>query len=154
MEIKPENSLEDWCWSFTTLATWCEEPTHCKRSWYWEISSVQFIHSDVSDHLWPYELQHARLPYPTLSPRVCSNSCLLSWWCYPTISSSGIPFSFCLKSLPASGSFPVSWLFVSGGQSIGASASVLPMIIQGWFPLGNCHYLTLDFITFWLNTFY
>jgi len=73
-----------------------------------------------------------------LSLRVCSNSCALSWWCHPTISSSVIPFSSCRQSFPASGSFPVSQLFPSGGHSIGASfsASVLPMNIQGWFPLG------------------
>ena len=71
-----------------------------------------------------------------LSPRVCSNSCLLSWWCYLTISSSVIPFSSCPQSFPASGSFPMSWLLASDGQSIGASAPVLPMSIQGWFHLG------------------
>ena len=87
--------------------------------------------------LQPHELQHARPPCPSPSPRVCSNPCPLSQWCYPTISSSVVPFS-CLQSFPASGSFPMSQLFVSGGQSIGvsASASVLPMNIQGWFPLG------------------
>ena len=92
----------------------------------------------VSEYLWPHGSQHARLLYPSLSPRVCSNSCLLSWWCYPTISSSGIPFSFCLQSFTALGSFPMSQLFASDGQSTGASvsASVLPMSIQGWFPLG------------------
>ena len=79
-------------------------------------------------------LQHARLPWPSPSPRACSNSCPLIWWCHPTISSSVIPFSYHLQSFPASGSFPVSRLFASGGQSIGASAStsVLPMNIQGW----------------------
>ena len=78
------------------------------------------------------------LPCPSLSPRVCSNSCPLNWWCHPTISSSVTPFSSCLQSFPASGSFPVSRLFTSGGQSIGASASasVLPMNIQHWFLLG------------------
>ena len=81
---------------------------------------------------------HARLPDPSPTPRACSNSCPLSRWCHPTISSSVIPFSSCLQSFPASGSFPVSWLLASGGQSIGASvwASVLPMNIQDWFPLG------------------
>ena len=69
-------------------------------------------------------------------PRVCSNSCLLSWWCHPTISSSVASFSSCPLSCPASGSFPMSWLFTPGGQSIGASASVLSLNIQGWFPLG------------------
>ena len=75
---------------------------------------------------------------PSLSPRVCSDSCALSWWCYLTILSSATPFSFCLQSFPASGSFLMSWLFASGGQRVGAStsSSVLPMTIQGWFPLG------------------
>ena len=91
-----------------------------------------------SDSLWPHGLQHTRLPCSSLSPRVCSNSCSLSWWCYPTISSSVAPFSCCLQSFPASGSFPMSQCSASGGQSTGASASatVLPMNIQGWFPLG------------------
>ena len=79
-----------------------------------------------------------RLPCPSPTPRVCSNSCLWSQWCHPTISSSVVPFSSCLQSFPASGSFLMSLLFTSGGQSIGASASasVPPMNIQGWFPLG------------------
>ena len=84
----------------------------------------------------PHELQHARLPCPWLSPRVCSNSCSLSWWCHLTISSSVSPLCSCTQSFPASGSFSMSRYFTSGGQSIGASASVLPMNIQGWFPLG------------------
>ena len=92
----------------------------------------------MSDSLPPYGLQHARLLCPSLSPRICSNSCPLSWWCYPTITSSAALFSFCLQSFPASGSFPMSQLFTLGGQSIeaSASASVLPMNIQYWFPLG------------------
>ena len=83
-------------------------------------------------------LQHARLPCPSLSTRVCSNSCPFSQWCHPTISSSVVPFSSRLQSFPAARSFPVSQLFASGGQSIGASGStsVLPMNIQDWFPLG------------------
>ena len=91
----------------------------------------------MSDSLWPHGLQHARLPWSSLSPGVCSDSCPLSRWCHSTISSSVSPFSFCLQSFPASGSFPMNSLFKSGGQSIGASASapVLPMNIQGWFPL-------------------
>ena len=87
----------------------------------------------------PWRLQYTRLSCPLLSPRVCSNSCPLShWWCHPTISSSVIPFFSCLQSFLASGSFPMSQLFASGGQSIGASssASVLPINIQSWFPLG------------------
>ena len=86
--------------------------------------------------LWLHGLEQAILLCPSLSPGVCSNSYLLNWWCPLTISSSAAPFSFRLQSFPASGSFPMSRLFASGGQSIGASASVLPMNIQGWFPLG------------------
>ena len=81
-------------------------------------------------------VQYARLPCPSPSPRACSNSCPLSWWCHPTISSSVIPF-FCLQFSPASESLIVSQLFASSGQSITASASVLPVNIQGWFPLGS-----------------
>ena len=90
------------------------------------------------DYLWPHGLQHTRLPCPSLSPRVCSNSRPLSQWCHPTISSSAAPFSSCLQSFPASGFFPMSQFFISGGQSIGASASasVLPMNIQCWYLLG------------------
>ena len=88
--------------------------------------------------LWSHELQHARLTCPSLSPRVCPNSCPLSWWCHSTISSSVAPFSSCPQSFPSPGSFPVSQQFTSDGQSTkaSASASVLPMNIQGWCPLG------------------
>ena len=91
----------------------------------------------MSNSLQPHGLQHARLPCPSLSLGVCLNSCLLSQWCHLIISSSIIPFSSCLQSFPGSGSFPVSYLFASGGQSLRASASalVLLMNIQGWFPL-------------------
>ena len=94
--------------------------------------------SVVSNSWWHHGLQHARLPCPSLSPQACSNSYPLNQWYHPTISSSVAPFSSCPQSFPASGSFPVSKLFISGGQSIGDSAlaSVLPMNIQGWFPLG------------------
>ena len=104
---------------------------------YLGISSVQFNCSVMSDSLWPHGLQYARLPCPSPTPGACSNSCSLSWWCHPTLSSSVIPFSH-LKSFPASGSFPMSQFFTSGSQSIGisASASVLPMNTQDWFPLG------------------
>ena len=97
-----------------------------------------FSHSVISDSLQPHGLQHTRLPCSSPSPKVCSNSCPWSRWCYITISSSATPFSFCLQSFPASGSFPMSQLFTSRGQSIAASASssVLPVNIQGWFPLG------------------
>ena len=91
----------------------------------------------MSDSLWPHGLQHSRLPCPSPTPRVDSDSCPLSQWCHPTISSSVIPFSSHLQSFPASGSFQMSQLFASGGRSIGVSAStsVLPMKIQDWFPL-------------------
>ena len=100
-------------------------------------TNTTVVHSVVSDSWRPNGLQHARLPCPSLSPRACSNSCPLSWWCHKTISSSVIPFSSCLQSFPASGSFPMSQLFTSGGQSIGASASssIFLINIQGWFPL-------------------
>ena len=94
-----------------------------------------FSLSVMSSSLWPCGLQHARLPRPSLSPQICSNSCPLSRWCHPTISSSVALFSSCPQFFPASRSFPMRQLFASGGQSIGASASVLPMNIQGWFPL-------------------
>ena len=92
----------------------------------------------MSNILQPHGLQHTRLPWPSQSPRVCSNSYPFCWWCHPITSSSVTPFSSFPQSFPASGSFPMSQLFTSGGQSIGtsASASVLPMNIQGWFPLG------------------
>ena len=90
----------------------------------------------MSDSLWPHGLQHTRPPCPSPAPRVYSNSCPLSRWCHPAILSSVVPFSSCLKSLPASGSFPMSQLFAQGGQSIGVSAStsVLPMNTQDWSP--------------------
>ena len=105
---------------------------------YTYICYLLFSHSVVSDSLQPHGLQHTRLPCPSLSPGVCSNSCPLGWWCHPTISSSVTPFFFCPQSFPASGSFPMSQLFTSDGQSTGASASasVLSMNIQGLFPLG------------------
>ena len=98
------------------------------------------------DSLWHHGLQHTRFACPSLSPGACSNSCPLSQWCHQTISSSVVPFSSYLQSFPASGSFPMSQLFPSGGQSIGASAStsVLPMNIQGWFPLGLTGLISLQ----------
>ena len=99
---------------------------------------VLFSFSVMSNSLWPHGLQHVRLPCSLPSPEACSNSCPLSWWCHSTILSSVVAFSSCLQSFPASGSFPKSWLFASGVQSIKASvlASVLPVNSQGWFPLG------------------
>ena len=96
--------------------------------------------------LWPHGLQHIRLPCPSQFPEVCSNSCLLNWWCHSTLSSSVTPLSSCPQSFPASGYFPMSWLFTSGDQNIGASASasVLPMNIQGWFPLRFTYLISLQ----------
>ena len=108
-------------------------------------SSVQFSRSVMSNSLQPHGPQHARPPCLAPTPRVYSNSCPLSWWCHPTISSSVVPFSSCPQSFPASGSFPMSQFFTSGSQSIGASASasVLSMNIQGWFPLGRTGWISL-----------
>ena len=113
------------------------------NAWKWKVKvkslrSDQISRSVVSDSLRPHESQHARPPCPSPTPKACSNSCPSSQWCYTTISSSVVPFSSHLQSFPASGSFPMSQLFTSGGESIGvsASASVLPMNIQDWFPLG------------------
>ena len=105
--------------------------------WSSQFSSVQSL-SCVLTLFWPHGLQQARLPCPSPTPRDYSNSCPSRRWCHPTISSSVIPFSSCLQSFPASVSFQMSQFFTSGGQSIGisASASVLPMNIQDWFPLG------------------
>ena len=102
------------------------------------VTSVHFSHSGMSNFLPLHGLQHTRLPCLSPSPGVCSNSCPSSRWCHPTISSSVIPLSSCLQSFLASGSFPMSQFFTSGGQSIGTStsASVLPMNIQDWFSLG------------------
>ena len=109
-------------------------------------TSVQFSHSVRSDSLQPHGLQRTRLPCPSPTPGTCSNSYLSSRWCHPTISSSVVPFSSCLQSFPASGYFPVSQFFPSGGQSIGvsASASVLPMNTQYWSPLGWTGWISLQ----------
>ena len=107
-------------------------------------SSVQFSCSIVSNSLWPHEPQHARPSCPSPTPGVYPNSCPLSRWCHPIISSSVAPFS-CRQSFPASASFPVSHFFTSGGQSIGVSASTsaLPVNIWGWFPLGSTGLISL-----------
>ena len=109
-------------------------PPWCGIVEFGQCSSVTKSHSTLQ----PHRLQHSRLPCPSLSFRVCSDSCPLSQWCHPTISSFVAHLSSCPQSFPASGSFPMSQLFISGGQRIGAlaSASILPMNIQGWFPLG------------------
>ena len=102
-----------------------------------------FSHSVMSGSLQPPGLQHTTLPCPSPSPRAFPNSCPLSWCYHPTISSSVFPFSSCLRSFPASGSFLMSWLFASGGQTTGVSASVLPVNIQGLFPLGWTGWISL-----------
>ena len=109
-----------------------------------DLCSFLFGRSVVSDSLRPHGLQHNMLPCPSPTPRVWANSCPLSWWCHSVISSAVAPFSFCPESFPASGSFPMSQFFSSGGRSIGASASVLPMNIQDWFPLGLTGLITLQ----------
>ena len=111
-----------------------------------QFSSVQFSRSVMSDSLRPHESQHARPPCPSPAPGVHLNSCALSWWCHPAISSSVVPFSSWPQSLPASGSFPMSQLFTWGGQSIGvlASASVLPMNTQDWSPLEWTGWISLQ----------
>ena len=135
------HSFWEHCWagfsvsmSFTAL-----EQLPGRRLWQFLIHTHYLFNCSVlPDSLWLHGLQHSRLPCPSPTPRVCSNSCPLSWWCHPTISSSVTPFSSCPQSFLASGSFPMNQLFTSDGQSISASisASVLPMNIQGWFPLG------------------
>ena len=117
--------------SESSIAKWC---------------SIQFSYSVMSDSLWPHGLQPARLPCPSLFPRVSSNFCPLSRWCHPNISSSVVPFSSCLHSFPALGSFPISQLFTSGGQSIrvSASTSLLPMNTQDWSPLGWTGWISLQ----------
>ena len=115
----------------------------------WISTSFSSVFSSVAQScpiLRPHGLQQARLPCPSPTPGASSNSCPSSRWCHPTISSSVVPFSSCLQSCPASGSFQMSQFFASGGQSIGASASasVLPMNIQDWFPLGQTELISLQ----------
>ena len=109
-------------------------------------SSIQFTHLVVSNFLRPHEAQHTRPPCPSPTPGVYSNSCPLSQWCHPTISSSVVPFSSCLQSFPASGSFQMSQLFARVGRSIGVSASesVLPMNTQDWSALGWTDWISLQ----------
>ena len=108
--------------------------------------SVQFSRSVMSDSLWPHKLQHTNISCPSSAPGAYSRSCPLSQWCHPTLSPSVIPFSSCPQSFPASGCFPMSQFFASGGQSIGvsASASVLPMNNQDWLPSGWTGWISLQ----------
>ena len=119
--------------------------TLLKHSWF-TVQSVQFSCSVMFDSLWPHGLQQARLPCPSPTSGAYSNSCPSSQWYHPPISSSVIPFSSCLQSFPASGSFPKSQFFAWGGQSIGvsSSASVLPMNIKDWFPLVLTGWISLQ----------
>ena len=111
-----------------------------------KFSSVQFSCSDVSNSLWPHELQYTGAPCPSPTQVVYPNSCPLSQWCHPTTSSSVVPFSSCPQSFPESGSFQMSQLFTSGGQSIGVSAStsILPMNTQDWSSLGWTGWISLQ----------
>ena len=148
-------SLRIWCAAIFyfryCLWLWCRAPPPKllpKQSFFPVFStSTRVVIVQLLSHvwLWSHGLQHAKLPCPSRPPKICSNSCPLSRWCHPTISSSVVPFSSCLQSFPASGSFPMSQLFASGGRSTGASASasVLPMNIQGWFPLGWTGWMSL-----------
>ena len=142
-----------WDWNTTGRnmvkpCTTVNELSNFAKPWSHDIlvSSVQFSRSVVSNFMWPHGLQHAKLPYPSPTPRACSNSYPSSRWCHSTISSSVIPFSSHLQSFPTSGSFPMSQFFASGGQRIGVSAStsVLPMNIQDWFPLGWTGWISLQ----------
>ena len=139
----------NWCkeWSKSERLSFSEGYPQCCSNY--KLSSVQFSHSVVSNSLQPHGLQHARLPCPSPTPRAYSNSCPLSRWCHATISSSIVPFSSHLQSFPASGYFPMSQFFASGGQSIGISASVLPMNIQDWFPLGWTGWISLQSKGLW-----
>ena len=125
----------------SVVAVFCRLWTARRKTFSTLLGSVQSV---MSDSLRPHELQHCRPLCLSPTPKVYSNSCPLSWWCHPTISSSVVPFSW-LQSFPASGSFPVSQFFASGGQSIGvsASASVLPMNTQDWSPLGWTGWISL-----------
>ena len=116
------------------------------ETWGYYTNLIQFSCAVMSNSLQHHEPQHARPPCPSPTPGVYSNSCPSSQWCHPTLSSSVLPFCSCLQSLPASGSFPMSQLFASGGQSIGASASesVIPMNNQDWSPLGWTGWISLQ----------
>ena len=117
-------------------------------SWYCDLKScsVRFSCSVMSNSLQLHELQNARLPCPSPTPRACSNSCPSSWWCHPTFLPSDVPFSSCLQTFPASGSFQMSQFFTSGSQNIGVSAStsVLPVNPQDWLPLGWTGWISLQ----------
>ena len=138
--------MEYWCLDLQLhILPWFQirEGERLRLQFQIKVNSVHFICSVVSYSLQHHELQHARPPCPSPTPGACSNSCPLSWWCHPTISSSFIPFSSCLQSFPASRSFPRSQFFASGGQSIRTSASAA-MTIQDRFPLGLTGLISLQ----------
>ena len=145
LPFSPPDDLSDLRWI-------CFSCISCTGRWFFtswvaqELRSVQFSHSVVSDSLQPHGLQHTRPPCRSPTPWVYSNSCPLSQWCHPTISSSVVCFSSHVQSFPASGSFPMSQPLASGGQNIGVSAStsVLPVNIQYWFPLGWSGWISLQ----------
>ena len=141
-----QGSTVFWVWLFSlSLLRFIHAAGFISSSFYcWVTSCCSVAKSDSS---WHHGLQHARFPHPSTSPGICPSSRPLNWWCLPSISSSVALFSFCLQSFPESGSFPMSWVFASGGQSIGApaSASVLPKNIQGWFPLRLTGLISLQF---------
>ena len=139
VSLVKKQSLQS-CWSQVLSRRSNTTSEHSK------LSSVQFSCSVVSDSLRPHESQHARPPCPSPTPGVYLNSCPLSWWCHPAISSSVFPFSSCPQSLPASGSFPMSQFFTWGGQSteVSASASVLPMNTQDLSPLEWTGWISLQ----------
>ena len=131
----------------TGVCSFCENSWSCTKNTLLRcVHSVQFSRSVVSDSLRPHELQHTRPPCPSPTPRVHTNSCPSSRWCHPAISSSVIPFASCPQPFPASGSFQMSQLFESGGQSIGVSVSTsdLPMNTQDWSPLGWTGWISLQ----------
>ena len=139
---------EAWCDAVhvvTKSQTWLSNWTTTTDIQNITILMYQFSHSIVSDSLRPHGLQYARPPCPSPTPGVYPNSCQLSQWCHPTISSSVVPFSSCLQSFLAPGSFQMSQLFTLGGQTTGVSASVLAMHIQDWSPLGWTGWISLQF---------
>ena len=154
MGISIQSAIITWNLSGPPITRKAQQQCVIRWKWCIKITSkqdqracaVQFSSSVVSDSLRPHELQHARPPCPSPTPGVHPNPCPLSWWCHPTISSSVVPFSSCPQSFPASGSFQMSQLFASVGQSIGvsASASVLPMNTQDWSPLGWTGWISLQ----------
>ena len=131
--------IKNYCWKIlTNIWAFSKVQSFCNQ-----FSSVAQLCPAVRD---PMDCSMPGFPCPSSTPVACSNSCPLSWWCHLIISSSAVPFSSCLQSFPASGSFPLSQFFTSGGQNIGASASALPMNIQDWFPLALTGLISLQSI--------